>query len=376
MSKPRIAFISTMCGSPWGGSEELWGQTALRLAKEGNYEIHANVNWYPGPVRQLDELESAGVIIERNRPLRLRHRLLRKVLPIRDTHYLDKIQPDLTVISQGAHFDGAEWMQQCAVRGLRYVPIVHCFVEGAGMYDGLAESLVNGYGKALEVHFVSETNLKSLRRILPTPLENGLVIRNPYNVPFAVRPEWPENAPPYRLACVGRLDITVKGQDILFDVLGQQKWRERPLQVSLFGSGHCEQTLRKLKEQSGLENVVFGGTTSNVAEIWKDHHGLILTSRWEGLPLVVVEAMLCGRICIVTDVGGNAELLTEGETGFIAAAPTTPLVDETLERAWKERDRWRQMGERAAARVREIIPANPIADYAARIAALCGLHKE
>ena len=35
MRKPRIAFISTMSGAAWGGSENLWGRTALRLLEQG-----------------------------------------------------------------------------------------------------------------------------------------------------------------------------------------------------------------------------------------------------------------------------------------------------------------------------------------------------
>ena len=44
---------------------------------------------------------------------------------------------------------------------------------------------------------------------------------------------------------------------------------------------------------------------------------LALTSRWEGLPNVVIEAMAIGAVAVATDVGGARELLASGETGFI-----------------------------------------------------------
>jgi len=44
---------------------------------------------------------------------------------------------------------------------------------------------------------------------------------------------------------------------------------------------------------------------------------LALTSRWEGLPNVVIEAMATGAVAVATDVGGARELLVSGETGFI-----------------------------------------------------------
>jgi glycosyltransferase involved in cell wall biosynthesis len=61
----------------------------------------------------------------------------------------------------------------------------------------------------------------------------------------------------------------------------------------------------------------------------------------------------------VTDVGGNGELVRDGVNGFIAKAPTVEFIDGALNRAWENRARLREMGERAAADIRQIIPADP-----------------
>ncbi|MBC8135450.1 MAG: glycosyltransferase family 4 protein [Fibrella sp.] len=358
-AKPRIAFVSTMNGSGWGGSEELWGRTALRLVQENRADVSACVNWFPGTIRQLDELEAAGVRVERRKTHRLRHVLLNKVFP--RPPFLERVRPDLVIISQGAHFDGAAWMLECANRKLRYAPIAHCFVEGHSFADTHAEPLRRGYEESVRNYFVSEANLRDTRRQIAAPITQAKVIRNPCNVSFEANPPWPEPKDGiFRLASVARLETVVKGHDILLDTLRAPKWKERPLHVTLYGSGPNEQTLKCLKKMYGLDNVTFAGTTSNVENIWRDHHALILTSRWEGLPLSVVEAMLCGRIAIVTDVGGNAELLTDNETGFVAAASKTALVDEALERAWQCRENWKVMGEQAARQVRGQIPPDPI----------------
>jgi glycosyltransferase involved in cell wall biosynthesis len=92
------------------------------------------------------------------------------------------------------------------------------------------------------------------------------------------------------------------------------------------------------------KQIVFHGMVTDVREIWKQNHLLIMSSHLEGMPLAVVEAMLCGRICIVTNVGGNTEWITDGKNGFIAEAPTVPSVLHTLERAWQLVDNWQQMG--------------------------------
>lgn len=111
---------------------------------------------------------------------------------------------------------------------------------------------------------------------------------------------------------------------------------------------------------SGSEaRVRFAGHVPDVVGIWRDHHALLLLSRYEGLPLAMIEAMLCGRPCIVTNVAGNAEFITEGRTGFLAAYPSIDAVDDALNRAWQARGRWPAMGAEAARIVRQLVPPSP-----------------
>ena len=88
------------------------------------------------------------------------------------------------------------------------------------------------------------------------------------------------------------------------------------------------------------------------------------------MPIVLVEAMLSGRVPIVTDVGGNAEVVDDGATGYIAAAATEDALDDAMERAWNERHRWREIGAAAAAQIRTLIPREPERCFAKRLAAL------
>ena len=81
------------------------------------------------------------------------------------------------------------------------------------------------------------------------------------------------------------------------------------------------------------------------------------------MPLTLVEAMLCGRPCIATDVGGTSELIRDGINGFLAKAPTVELLDEAMNRAWDNRSRLKEMGETAAADSRKFASADPVADF-------------
>jgi len=169
------------------------------------------------------------------------------------------------------------------------------------------------------------------------------------------------------MACVARLDPAAKGQDLLFQVLAQKQWRERPAEINLYGSGMCERNLQKLAESLQLKNVRFRGHVANVQAIWEENHLLVLPSRFEGLPLALVEAMWCARPAAVTDVGGNAEMCVDGETGFVAAAPAVKLLDQTLERAWNRRHEWKSMGQAACARAEQFIPKDPVGDFSRQL---------
>jgi len=363
-----IAFVSTMDGVAWGGSEELWSQSAARLLAQGN-TVAANVQWWARPAKQMLALQSAGCQVEWRRPDSRVARIGNRA-GLRKKAWLDRVQPTLVVISQGDHLSGYRWAQQCRQREIPYALIAQAACEYWWPDDATALEAASAYEEAAGKFFVSEGNLNLTRTHLVTPLENAKVVRNPFNVSYDANPPWPPEDNGFNLACVGRLEPRAKGQDILFDVLRSKKWRERPIRVTLFGSGPNCEALQRLKSQYQLDNVTFGGFSSDVEEIWRNHHALVLPSRYEGLPLALVEAMLCGRPAIVTDVAGNTELLEEGVTGFIAQAPTKNCLDAAMERAWSKRSSWQQMGASAARSVRQQVPRDPAGVFTSSILAI------
>jgi glycosyltransferase involved in cell wall biosynthesis len=363
----RFTFISTMAVAPWGGSEALWSQTALRLRQEG-HEVSASVVWWPQLSPTVLELERRGVNLftrkppENNLPVRLWLKVKRRFLAEekKEFQWLRLQKPDLVVISQGGNSDGLEWMNFCAEAGLPFVSIVQCNTEGWYPDDGRSVEMARAYVSAKKVFCVSRHNLELLERQIGEKLPNASVVWNPYNVPSERPPAWPEENSLWKMGCVARLDPAAKGQDLLFQVLAQKQWRERPVEINLYGSGICGRTLQKLAESLQLKNVRFHGHVPDVQAIWEENHLLVLPSRFEGLPLALVEAMWCARPAAVTDVGGNAEMCVDGETGFVAAAPAVGLLEQTLERAWNRRHEWESMGKAARARAEQLVPKDPV----------------
>ena len=359
----RIAFISTVDSCPWGGSEELWSRTALHLLHEKN-AVAACVKWWPEPVPQIAALERAGCYINRRPPASRKQHLLSKFAPERAFRWIDEFKPNLVVISQGHQIAGLEWMQACARRKIPYVLVVQAAGECWWPGDDVLHPLRDGFLQAKSCYFVSRGNLDLVTRQFGVPLPAAKVVYNPFNVDFDAQVAWPQDKAIFKLACVGRLEPYAKGQDILFQVLREEKWRGRPLTVTLFGNGPNRNTIESLRQMWGLQNVSFGGFISDITALWAEHHALVLPSCVEGLPLAVVEAMLCARPCILTDVAGNTELVEDGVSGYIAAAPTCRMLDDAMERAWNHRHEWREMGVVAAQRVRHMVPRDPAGVFA------------
>jgi glycosyltransferase involved in cell wall biosynthesis len=372
----KYLFVMAQVGHPWGGSEPLWSSAAEKLARQGN-EVRVTVKDWGEPVPQIEKLRLAGcqIFYRDNRPPSFVTRQIRKVFPVAEysLRHLRSIGDgaDLAIISQGSNSDGLVWIEAARRAGYKYAVIAHSAVVYWWPPDDEAERLAESYEAASAAYFVSHANLELSRRQFGSELRNGKVVRNPFNVRYDAQPPWPSSSSEeLKLACVGRLDVISKAQDVLLQVLALPHWLERKIKLSLIGEGPHERGLRRMVDQLKLRNVEFAGHQNNVEEIWSRHHALVLPSRFEGMPLTVVEAMLCARVCIATDVGGNRELIRDGVNGFLAAAPTVELLDEAMNRAWENRNRLREMGCRAAQDVREWVSEDPGADFARELASL------
>ena len=366
----RFAFVSTMADWPWGGSEELWSQTAVQLQRAG-HDVQASVAYRPRLSDKITLLAKQGIRLEIYPSYRIgmARRIWNKLTLRYRRSYgrMKRFKPDLVIISQGHNSGGLNWAKICREASIPYVLIVHCNSEHWWFEDREVEEAAASYKSAQKVFCVSRSNLNLLRMQLGDPMQNGEIVWNPYKVSAESIPAWPVENGRWRLACVARLDPAAKGQELLLQVLARPEWRARPIDLNVFGEGPHEIALRRLAGMLQLNDVHFHGQVSDIKAIWEQNHLLVLPSRYEGLPLVLVEAMWCGRPAVVTDVAGNTEVCVDNETGFVAPAPTVALLADTLQRAWDRREDWQRMGQAARARAESQIPRDPIAVFADRL---------
>ena len=101
------------------------------------------------------------------------------------------------------------------------------------------------------------------------------------------------------------------------------------LRLVLVGSGPLEDELRSRAEELGLgEAVLFAGSRDDVFELLPAFDLFALSSRFEGLPIALLEAMASGVPPVVTRVGGIPEVVTDG--GDAADAATAARADGVL----------------------------------------------
>ena len=376
----RIAFVSTI-PFDWGGSEELWAATAGHLLAQGNsIHIFKEIQNHRHP-RMERVLRQGGQLMSPNGyRLPLTHRIWNKLRSPQQrmsgvrfhAQRLVRLKPDLTVISQGWNWDGMDWALACQRAGLPYALISHQANLRGWPEDGIVSKVAEIHQRAMATFYVARRVRERTEEMIGERIPHAEIVRNPYNVSLDQALPWPDSEKTYRLASVGRLEFKDKGQDLLVRVMGRAKWKQRPVKVSFYGSGINREGLERLIRFCQADNCQLAGQTDDVEGIWRDHHALVLPSREEGLPLVVVEAMLCGRPTIVTDIAGNAEFLQDGKNGFVCPSPCADLLDETLERAWQARQEWPAMGLAAAKDIRAHVPEDAGQVFALRLQTLLG----
>ncbi len=369
-----------MYGSPWGGSEELWSQTALRLSKQG-ISVAASVHGWPKLHARLLSLSQAGIIV-RPRPINpsfatsaLRYISGKPRIVLDLEMAFGGALPRLAVMSDGGPLPPIELVEMCIAKGWPFATVGHANSESLWFSDDVAARYRRSLPSARRCFFVSEANRELVETQLGHSFDNAEVVQNPLTIDVERPFPWPSSAvdDELRLACVGRLYPSAKGQDILLHVLAKSRWAERNWRLNLYGDGPQREILERLIRRLNLSDRVAMAGHVPAVQIWRENHVLVLPSRYEGLPLTIVEAMLCGRPVVTTDIAGHSEVINDGVTGFLAEAPAVQSLDKTLERMWQHRDHLENIGKAAEASIRKHLLVDPVGIFTEKVRTLAGI---
>lgn len=358
MKPHRILFITTN-DFGFGGSEDLWVETARVLLRQG-YVVAASVRkWAPLPV-VLNELIADGCEM-------LWHQNPPSVNEFADT--VD-FRPTLVVVSQGYQLEGISWLAELRRQRIPFILVAHCVHETGWPSISEADmSYITALHDAARKHyFVSEGNRRLHEKFFGHASRAAAIVRNPYKVRFQPDLAWPRHAP-LRFATVGRLECFHKGYDLLMEAFAAPDWAGRNWELHLYGDGQHRSLLERLAPSAVRNRIHFHGHVSDLEAVWAENHVLVQPSRLEGMPISIVEAMLCGRPVLATDVAGHREWIEHGVSGFIAEAATPRHVGQALELLWAKRAHLREMGDAARATAQKLAPVDPAGTFAAQVLA-------
>ncbi|MDA1231082.1 MAG: hypothetical protein O2856_09930, partial [Planctomycetota bacterium] len=243
----RVAFISSLAGAPWGGSEILWSETAIALKNRGIPVFASVFGWPTTPVPVVKLRTAAIEVYERphsvvsyaNRLKKIlvgkRHKDMPDAASLECMRRLQRFEPTLVCISNGNPVNGLQWMEMCRERNLSYVVVAQAAMEAVWPNDNHADRLIQAYRSAVASFFVSDRNRRLFESQLGASLPNAEIVRNPYQVKFNAAATWNENTSPWQLACVARLEPMAKGQDLLLEVLSGEAWKAREWHLNFYG---------------------------------------------------------------------------------------------------------------------------------------------
>jgi len=152
---------------------------------------------------------------------------------------------------------------------------------------------------------------------------------------------------------VGRFD-PVKRVDVLIRALAILAPRFPRLALVLVGGGDDEPRLKRLAAAGGLaDRVIFTGPLDNPAGTYRVFDLYAATSRKEGLPLALLEAMGARLAVVATDVPGHRDVVVHGETGLLVPPDDPPALADAIAALLADPARRRRMGEAGRRRVAE-----------------------
>jgi GalNAc-alpha-(1->4)-GalNAc-alpha-(1->3)-diNAcBac-PP-undecaprenol alpha-1,4-N-acetyl-D-galactosaminyltransferase len=160
---------------------------------------------------------------------------------------------------------------------------------------------------------------QSFVEYFPTYLRNRIqVIPNPIALTNVSAPKQVSNPEIFKIIAVGRLELQ-KGFDYLLQALVDLRSSSKNWTLTILGEGSQRQNLEILCARLNLaDRVIFTGTVKDVTTFLKQSDLFVLSSRVEGFPLALCEAMACGIPVVATDCATSIrEIVSDGVDGIV-----------------------------------------------------------
>ncbi len=156
---------------------------------------------------------------------------------------------------------------------------------------------------------------------------------------------------------IGRL-VEVKGYDILIDIWNIVSKKYPDWILEIYGDGQERENLQnKIDALKLKEKIILKGFVKNVKKAYLESSIYILTSRSEGMPMVLLEAMSCGLPVVSFDSPtGPKDIIKDGEDGFLIKFGDIEKMAERIEELISNEEKRKQFGINARKNIQRFSP--------------------
>jgi len=353
-----LLFLTT--GLAYGGAETQVVRLATRLKLRG-WEVSV-VSLMP-PKAYVEDLEAAGIPVF---SLGIRRKLPDPRPVLRLARIIRKWQPDVV----HSHMVHANLLARI-VRPLAPFPILVCTAHSIDEGGRLREVLYRltdlfcdlttqvsqaGLERYVHVGAVPRHKIRYIPNGVDTErfkpnLEDRLKVRKELGVDGFV---W---------LAVGRFDPQ-KDYPNMVQAFARVVHKHSNAILLIVGDGPLRETMENMARELGAEKYVkFLGIRRDIPQLMNAADAYVMSSSWEGMPNVLLEASATGLPIVATDVGGNREVVLDGITGFLVP-PRNPeaLAEAMLRMMDLPEEKRREMGKAARKHVEDNFSLNRVVD--------------
>ena len=249
-----------------------------------------------------------------------------------------------------------------ANRRIRVVSHVHCNHDDMNYLSTKAILFCLCARRFQRIIWVSDSALNNyrLKRMLP---ERSLVLRNIVSrEPLLDRVSLDSGSYSYDCVYIGRITYQKNPQRLLrvFKTVLEKAPSSR---MAIVGDGDLRQEAERLAIDLGIQdNVDFLGFLRNPYKILQSSKVMVMTSRYEGIPISALEAMALGVPIVSTPTDGLLDVVEDGVTGFLS--DDDAILTERIVEIISDEGRRATMSAAASSRVDKI---NDLSEYRARL---------
>jgi glycogen(starch) synthase len=221
------------------------------------------------------------------------------------------------------------------------------YPEGRELLDRMLRAADWVTGKSAAV-------LGQARQFAPEITSRSSVIYNGLALPALLPQPLPTDAP--RLLCLGRLAVQ-KGFDVALTALASVTDRFPNARLIVAGDGPERPNLERQVAELGLADIIdFVGWVSpdKVLALINTSTLVLMPSRWEGLPSVVLQAAMMARPVVATRVSGLSEVVVHKDTGLLIEPEDGNALAEAIVWLFDHPESATRMGQAARQRVQEL----------------------